>query len=326
MEALIQDVADRGEESEMEKFKITYLETMVSWGCNLSCVGCTNFCDYRHHGFPDWGNVEQDLYGWSKVIEPEVFALMGGEPLLNPHLKQWICGVRKIFPNSFILLITNGVLLNKKAEIVKTMIEHTPGRIMITLHKDEEKIIESVESIIKNSDYRFIKKDQHERLIDIKYLLFNKEKQFSIHIKETDEFTKRYKGYGDRIYPYNTNNIEEAFKLCVDRPLLFNGRIYRCGKIPLVEKTLKLTGQSSSLKDALPWKICTDYTGLYYLDDNKKMQIFFDNLHKAEQVCMTCPGVNDDYIIDHKRNVYSKSELHDNNYLIVLDNTNRRRT
>jgi|GEM_PF-2088170 len=309
----------------MEKFKISYLETMVSWGCNLSCIGCTNFCDYPHNGFPNWGSVERDLLGWSNVIEAEVFALMGGEPLLNSHLEQWIAGVRKIFPDSFILLITNGVLLYKKEKIVKSMIEHSPGRIMITLHKDEEKIIKSVESIIKNIGYRFIKRDQHERLVDIEYLLFNKKKQFSIHIKETDKFTKRYQGYGDFIYPYNTKDIEKAFKLCVDRPLLYNGKIFRCGKIPLVEKTLKLTGQIFSEKDILPWKICFEYPGLHYLDDSEKMQSFFDSLHKAEQVCMTCPCQGDDYIINHKENVYNKSILHNNKYLKVLDDSNKRR-
>lgn len=292
----------------MEKFKVSYLETMVSWCCNLSCIGCTNFCDYPHKGFPDWNCVEEDLKGWSSVIEPEIFSLMGGEPLLNPSLDCWIDGVRRIFPNCFLMLITNGILLEKNIDILRSMMDHAPAKILITLHKDEEKIMKSVQSLIKTTGMRFIKKDKHEPLVDLEYLLFSRNKQFSIHMKETDAFTKRYQGYGRFIFPYDTKDMQAAFNICVDRPFLYHGKIYRCGKIPLVKKTLELTGQIALEKEMADWKTCFDYSGIHYRDDYEKMSAFFEKLHKAESVCMTCPCVEDDCSIKHKENVYSKKE------------------
>ncbi|WP_287492386.1 radical SAM protein [Sellimonas sp.] len=291
----------------MKKFKISYIETMVSYQCNLSCIGCSNFCDYPHKGYENWETNEANIEQWAKIIEPEVFGIMGGEPLLNPELEKWIYGIRKYFPKTTILLMTNGTLLKNNSYIIDVLLNNSPSSIFITLQREREDINNFVEQYINESKKRFIRKEIYQPLLDKEYILLDKRK-FSIQIHETDKFIKRYRGYGINIYPYNSCSQEEAYELCIDRPILYKHQLYRCGKIPLLKETLKLTGQILDRETNNIWKECLDYRGLKCSDNESLMEEFFSKLHVSESVCKTCPSKKDRCIIKHQDYVYTKTE------------------
>mgnify|MGYP005798621889 CR=1 FL=1 len=294
----------------MKKYAISYVETMVSRGCNLSCMGCTSFCDYPHTGVFAWKDVEKDFLSWSQIIEPEVIGLIGGEPLLNPEIFIWIEGIRKYFEKSFILLVTNGLLYSKLEGVIYKLISNSPSKLMISLHKNEEEIKKCIEEIIKRSKYRFIKRVNHEELTNIEYILYDKTKKFSIQLRETDKFLKRYIGYGKDIFPYETNDFADAFKICVDRPIIYKGELFRCGKIPFVQETLRLMGKDDDENAMGLWKKCLEYEALRCNDNEEKKHAFFSSLHSPVPVCSTCPTEQDNAMILHKENVYSKEDWH----------------
>ena len=103
------------------KLIIPFVETMAIQSCNLSCVGCTNYSDLIHKGYVSWNSIENDLKEWLEVIDIEDFGIMGGEPLLNPEIEQWIIGIRKLLPNSRIRFTTNGLKLHKNFLLVDLM-------------------------------------------------------------------------------------------------------------------------------------------------------------------------------------------------------------
>lgn len=287
----------------MSKIKINYFETFVSWECNLKCIGCTSYCDYPHHGFPIWKDVREDMISWSQILDVENIGLLGGEPLLNAELYDWIDGTRSIFKDTFILLVTNGLLLDKWPDILKKMIDISPSKIMVTLHLNNEKILNMLEKQIGDCGHRFLVKNHHNQdYFDREYILFDRSKTFSIRVVEPDKFLKRYKGYGQNIYPYNTDNIEEAHKQCIDRPLLYNGRLYRCSKIALLKRQLKMTGQLYNEEECRLWQQYLNYKGIGYDQSIEEISDYLIKFNKAEMVCRSCPGKIQECMIKNEQN------------------------
>ncbi|MBQ9505917.1 MAG: radical SAM protein [Clostridia bacterium] len=95
------------------KPRLDYLETEISYRCNLNCRGCCDFCNLEtDSGFYDFDTYCRDL---SRIGElfwgVEKFRLMGGEPLLNPRLADYAEQARALFPDCDIRIVTNGLLI-----------------------------------------------------------------------------------------------------------------------------------------------------------------------------------------------------------------------
>jgi len=92
------------------------LEVDIAHHCNLNCVGCSAFSPLVKE--PLWADLEvfeSDMSRLSLLLHGHLYTLhiMGGEPLLNPRINDFIeCG-RKYFSNSKICIISNGILLPK---------------------------------------------------------------------------------------------------------------------------------------------------------------------------------------------------------------------
>ncbi|MGL5440441.1 MAG: radical SAM protein [Filifactoraceae bacterium] len=293
----------------MEKHVVKYAETMVSWGCNLSCVGCSNFCDYPHSGFEDYDNFESDLIVWSEKVTFEAFGLMGGEPFLNKELDKWIFGTRRILTDSHLVLVTNGTLLENRPEVIDWLHDVSPCTLLITLHSKEKDILESISRVLSQSKYRFFKNDKTEALTDIEYILLDGKRKFNIQVMETDTFLKRYKGYGKKIYPFDTTDIETTHENCIDRPLLYKGNLYKCSKMALLKKQLEFNGQLGTDEDSNPWLKYLDYNGISHNLSNDKLRDEIESLYSSFKYCSSCPiGTEEDSIVRHKENVFSSGQ------------------
>ena len=74
------------------KLPIEHLEIMVINACQLSCQGCATFSDLRHSGYVSWDQGKEEILPWLERLDPECIGVMGGEPLMNPDLENWIRG------------------------------------------------------------------------------------------------------------------------------------------------------------------------------------------------------------------------------------------
>ncbi|SEF66604.1 4Fe-4S single cluster domain-containing protein [Butyrivibrio sp. Su6] len=96
-----------------ESKMLPYLEFHVADHCNLNCADCEHYSGLVEEPvFPDFNKFEKDISKLKFFIEDiGLIRILGGEPLLNPEIVRYIKLVHKIYPDSAIHVVTNGLLL-----------------------------------------------------------------------------------------------------------------------------------------------------------------------------------------------------------------------
>lgn len=98
--------------------RLSYFEFSIVDHCNLNCKGCNHFACIAEERYVPAEKIRQDLNRLSELLHGAVtrIGVMGGEPLLHPDLLEILAATRAAFPNTEILLFTNGLLLLKMSE------------------------------------------------------------------------------------------------------------------------------------------------------------------------------------------------------------------
>ncbi|TLD88696.1 radical SAM protein [Helicobacter sp. MIT 05-5294] len=125
---------------------IKKLDVNLAEHCNLNCFSCDHFSQLAKPTLLDPKTYEQDIALLSQITQGLIgkIVLLGGEPLLNPNCKDFFGITRKYFPNSQIILVTNGILLPKQdeefwQECQKNAIKISPTRYPIKVDWDTAK-------------------------------------------------------------------------------------------------------------------------------------------------------------------------------------------
>ena len=88
-----------------------YIELHLTDHCNLNCIGCSHFSNISKPYFKSLEEYMSELEELKK-LNIHMIRLMGGEPLLHPNWRGFVGATRYYFPESEIVLVTNGLLLN----------------------------------------------------------------------------------------------------------------------------------------------------------------------------------------------------------------------
>jgi len=126
------------------KITIPKSEFYINHICNLNCKGCNRFNDHNFVGHQLWQDYEQDLRKWGEYILIDQIVIMGGEPLLNPTLKDWVLGLNSIWPQA-LQILSNGTRINRVKGLydlvnfpVGNSDFHGPNWIGISLHNSDD--------------------------------------------------------------------------------------------------------------------------------------------------------------------------------------------
>lgn len=228
--------------------------------CNLKCKGCDHFSCIADEKYADFNSVTRDLYRIKEIFgnRVEQIALLGGEPLLNNRIEDYCELARKTFPNTKIIIITNGTLVLKKEEgFWECCRKHN---IVIRITRYPIKFdYEKVESYIKAKGIKLE------------------------HMAESDKVVKSM--YCLPIDLQGRQNPKMSFMMCSkgnDCITLENGRLYTCTIIPniyIFNKTFK--------KDL---KICKeDYIDIYECGNADEILV---RLTKPVPFCKYCDNYN----------------------------------
>jgi len=102
---------------------ICNIETDISDHCNLKCANCSHHSPYVTKGFYEIEQFKNDIDKASDYLSCNWFKLLGGEPLLNTHIFDYVnhLHVSEICKN--IAIFTNGILLNKVSAELLTSVD-----------------------------------------------------------------------------------------------------------------------------------------------------------------------------------------------------------
>lgn len=277
---------------------LPFLETMLTQACNLSCTGCTNYSDLGYSGYVRWVDGRRNLEQWLDRIDISDFGLIGGEPLMNPEVRDWIAGCRKLMPDSQLRFTTNGEILHKHMDILDLLYDVGNIVFKISVHRYDQRLENIIEYIFNKYKWEIV----HEHGIT----RYKSKNNVRFQVNRPQTFIKTYRREYEHMLPYDSNP-EESFKICVQQtcPLLYKGRIYKCSTSGLLLDTLLKVGNA----DNIVWDQYKKYKGIGLEDSLEDINKFISTFGKSETICSMCPNKRDsDAIVIHQNKVKSKNK------------------
>jgi len=279
----------------MNKPVLPFVETMITQACNLSCHGCTNYSDLIHSGYVRWAEGRKQIIPWMDRVKISDFGILGGEPLVNPEVDQWIVGLRELMPQAQIRFTTNGTNLHKKFHLIRLLHDIGNCVIKIGVHVDDPKLEETINRIFESYTWESVTEYGIQR--------WRTGNNVRFYVKRPTVFWKTYRGSYENMQPHDSDPAE-AFKQCCQQtcPLLYKGKIYKCSTAGLLEDTLTRFGNPNYEQ----WKPLIDQ-GIAPDCSESELQDFLDNFGKPNKICRQCPSANDlESRIDHAHRVEFK--------------------
>ena len=95
----------------MNKHLFSKIEFYITNVCNLTCEGCNRFNNYSFSGWQRWSDYEETYTKWAEYVDIDRLVILGGEPLLNPDIIDWIYGLNRVFDRN-VQILSNGTRIN----------------------------------------------------------------------------------------------------------------------------------------------------------------------------------------------------------------------
>ncbi len=138
--------------------ELMQLEVHLADHCNLNCKGCSHFSNLVPDAvFADKEQFKRDVLRLTHYFSQiHNFFLLGGEPLLNPDIRDFIDIVRGAFPYTNLILVTNGLLLPSLDEQLLHCFRENRVHISISDYSilDRGKIIAVVQKYALSAELR----------------------------------------------------------------------------------------------------------------------------------------------------------------------------
>jgi hypothetical protein len=112
------------------------VEVYITNVCNISCNNCNRFNNYDFKGFQHWSDYEEKYTQWAKKIRLQKITILGGEPLLNPSICDWVRGFNRLWGKK-VQILTNGTRLNQTPGLYDAMLNYRENRgnwIGVSIH------------------------------------------------------------------------------------------------------------------------------------------------------------------------------------------------
>lgn len=103
----------------LSPLEMLHFEVHITDHCNLNCKGCYHFSPLSERYFLSIDEFKKDFQQMARLCGDKVshITLLGGEPLLHPHITKFFYIARQNFTKCKIEVLTNGILLKKMDEI-----------------------------------------------------------------------------------------------------------------------------------------------------------------------------------------------------------------
>ncbi len=155
------------DDPEDPRILVPNIEFYITNVCNLTCSNCNRFNDYNFSGWQRWKDVEPLYEEWGQHIRLQRITILGGEPLLNPTICDWISGINRIWCKP-VNLLTNGTRLNHVSGLYEAINTHPDRKIPfvqnwigVSLHNpdEREKCFEEIRKFLRGNITYYHKTD-----------------------------------------------------------------------------------------------------------------------------------------------------------------------
>ena len=183
------------------------LEMHIADHCNLNCKGCTHYAPLFEKKLPDRNEV---IFGLKMLVEKlsniAVLSILGGEPFLNPEIQLYIKEIRSILPNTYIQIVTNGLLIPFLGDEVLKCIADNNVLVRISEYKPTVSLRDRIEKKLRQYKitYRIQPYDDKQKFVK------------PLSLSENSIYPKKCISNG-----------------CVN---IWNGKIARCPSLMFIEK------------------------------------------------------------------------------------------
>ena len=226
-EEIVQAEREAERQRRTRKRETLRFEININKHCNLNCKGCDHFAPLSPTDCMDLDVYERDIKRMAELFHGEAWQihLLGGEPLLNPNLLQYMQIARNYFPQAEIWIDTNGTLLQRMSEDFWQLCQKLYIGIMPTKYPVAV-------------DYDALKKTVMERGLPYQYLGSSESGRTLWH------------------YPLDLEgkqDMHESFLNCSNANqclTLENGRLYTCSIAPNIQAFNDFFQQHLELTDA----------------------------------------------------------------------------
>ena len=205
------------------------------------------------------------MWAWRRRIIPQRFTLMGGEPALHPDLTKFVYLSRKMWPNSYIEVISNGFFLHRHPDLCEAL-RKTRTVLGVSIHHDSPEY---------NKRFAPVYKLMREWM----------DKGAEIEVRPSiQHWIRQYQGFGNTMEPYEDNDPKNSWKYCVSKLCvqLHEGKLWKCPALAY----LPMQAEKYNLSEK--WDPYLKYVPLDQECDEKELRDFFTR--REESFCKMCPN------------------------------------
>ena len=250
---------------------LPHLEMHITHECNLRCEYCSHYCDFAYGGEVPYAQGEEWLRVWAERLEPEKFYILGGEPLLHLEVEKYLRLCAKIFPKAKKYLITNGLLLSKRDNVLAALIE-TDMNLEVSLHP-------------------LATERQMANMNDALALAYQYQKKgLRLKVRNSPSlWRKDYLGEKAYIRPFTDNDPARSFKNCPKAvcKTLHQGKLWKCPTLAYLPRIV------DRLETKRFWEPYLQYTPLGFDASDGEIEKFIIG---DSQFCDMCPTEWNHYV------------------------------
>lgn len=165
--------------SKYGNYVLPQVEMHVADYCNLNCKGCTHFSPIFDKKFPDFKSRISDVKNLKEKF-PYIlqFSILGGEPFLNTQITMYITEIRKLLPDTYIQIVTNGLLIPKLENEIFECIRKNKIVVSVSEYAPTHKIIENIERKLNEFGVTYVIRDYDSKQRFNKPLSINENSQY----------------------------------------------------------------------------------------------------------------------------------------------------
>jgi sulfatase maturation enzyme AslB (radical SAM superfamily) len=221
-----------------QRILIDKLEFYITNVCNLTCSGCNRYNNYKFAGWWSWKEAEPVLTQWAEKIDIQHPVILGGEPLLNPDIVQWINGIRRLWPHrSGVQVQSNGTRLDITPGLYEALDPTQGNWIGISLHSINhlEPLFTRIRNFLKHP---IVETEDPSHPIGSRWQ-FTDVNAKHVHVWVNDNFVQSNiieRPDGTRTLYQSDPDV--AHEICTFRQFknyhMIQGEIYKCGPVALM--------------------------------------------------------------------------------------------